>query len=93
MPEDIKIKTTQNVIMENRAKLMITGVRDVDSFDDQTVVMMTEMGELTIKGTNLRINKFIVETGEIAIDGEVIALVYTNDKSNSSGSIFSKLFK
>ena len=51
MTEDIKsIKTPHNVIMENRSKVMITGVRDVDTFDDQTIVLVTDSGELTIRG-------------------------------------------
>ena len=94
MTEDIKsIKTSHNIIMENRAKVMITGVRDVDSFDEQTVVLVTDSGKLTIRGASLHISRFNVETGEIAIDGEIIALVYTNDKSQSGGSMFGRLFK
>jgi len=94
MTEDIKsIKTPHNIIMENRSKVMITGVRDVDAFDEQTVVLVTDSGELTIRGAGLHISRFNVETGEIAMDGEIIALVYTNDKPQSSGSILGRLFK
>lgn len=93
MTEDIKsIKTPHNIIMENRSKIMITGVRDVDTFDEQTVVMLTDLGELSIRGSGLHISRFNVETGEIAMDGEIIALVYTNDKPQSGG-ILGRLFK
>ena len=93
MTEDIKsIKTPHNVIMENRSKVMITGVRDVDTFDDQTIVLVTDSGELTIRGARLHISRFNVETGEIAMDGEIIALVYTNDKPQSGG-LLGRLFK
>ena len=47
----------QNLILENRNKLSISGVRDVLSFDDQVIIMETELGLLTIKGENLKINK------------------------------------
>ena len=47
----------QNLILENREKLTITGVVDVLSFDDQIVIVETQLGLLTIKGEELRINK------------------------------------
>ena len=47
----------QNLILENRGKLSISGVLDVLSFDDQVVIVETELGLLTVKGENIRINK------------------------------------
>ncbi len=38
------------IIIENREKMSVSGVQDVVSFDDQTVVLNTSMGELTVKG-------------------------------------------
>lgn len=49
----------QNLILENREKLTITGVVDVLSFDDQIVIVETQLGLLTVKGEDLRINKLI----------------------------------
>ena len=46
----------QNLILENREKLTITGVVDVLSFDDQIVIVETQLGLLTVKGEDLRIN-------------------------------------
>lgn len=84
----------QNVILENREKLTITGVLDVLSFDDQIVILETELGLLTIKGENLRINKLSLDSEEVIIEGEIINLGYTEkdlDKKNTS--IFGKIFK
>ena len=52
----------QNLVLENRNKLSISGVKDVLSFDDQVVIMETELGLLTIKGENLKINKLSIDT-------------------------------
>ena len=57
--EDRKMQTNnmnviQNLVLENREKLSISGVLDVLSFDDQVVIIETELGLLTIKGENLR---------------------------------------
>ena len=51
----------QNLILENREKLSISGVLDVLSFDDQVVIIETELGLLTIKGENLKISKLSLD--------------------------------
>lgn len=85
----------QNIILENREKLSISGVLDVLSFDDQIVILETELGLLTIKGENLRINKLSLDTAEVIIDGEIYNLGYSEKDlaQKSSGGIFNKIFK
>ena len=84
----------QNIILENREKLSISGVLDVLSFDDQIVILETELGLLTVKGDNLRINKLSLDTAEVAIDGEVCNLGYSEkDLSQKSGSFLGKIFR
>ena len=58
----------QNLILENRNKISVSGVKDVLSFDDQVVIMETELGLLTVKGENLRINKLSIDTSEIIVE-------------------------
>jgi len=87
------IKMPHNVIMENREKLNISGVNDVDSFDEQSVVIFTDMGELTVKGSGLQIQKFSVETGELAISGRVYLMSYSEDAYEKGGGFFGKLFR
>lgn len=84
----------QNLILENREKLNITGVLDVLSFDDQMVIVETELGLLTVKGDNLRINKLSTDTEEVTVEGKIINLAYS-EKTNvgKEGSLFSKIFK
>ena len=85
-------KVPHNVILEDRKSLTVTGMSDVDSFDDQNIVVYTDMGELTVRGGNLHISKLNVETGELTMTGEIFALVYTDDKRRQGG-LFGKLFK
>ena len=85
----------QNLILENREKLSISGVLDVLSFDDQIVILETELGLLTVKGENLRINKLSLDTAEVIVDGEIYQLGYSEkelEKKNNAG-IFSKIFR
>lgn len=52
MPEEKKPQV-HNLMMENREKLTVSGVIDVDSFCEDTIVLYTDMGTLTIKGSDL----------------------------------------
>jgi len=87
--------TMQNVILENREKLTISGVLDVLSFDDQIVIVETELGLLTVKGENLRINKLSLDTTEVIVEGTIFNLSYSekNLDKKSSGSFIGKIFK
>ena len=85
----------QNIILENRGKLNITGVIDMLSFDDQVVIVETELGLLTVKGEEIKINKLSIDTSEVIIEGTINSLNYSenNKDKDSSGGIFSKIFK
>ena len=84
----------QNLILENRGKLNVSGVNDVLSFDDQVVMVDTELGLLTVKGENIRINKLSLDTAEVIIEGEISSLTYSQSKQEkSSGSLLCKIFK
>ena len=86
--------TYQNIILENREKLNITGIQDVFSFDDQIIIVQTELGLLTIKGENLKINKLSLDTSDFVVDGYISSLTYTNsDNIKKSQGLLSKIFK
>lgn len=92
--KQVTTNTIQNVILENREKLTISGVLDVLSFDDQIVILETELGLLTVKGENLRINKLSLDTSEVVVDGEIYNLGYSEkENSQKSGSFFGKIFR
>ena len=86
------VKLPHNVILEDRRLLSISGVNDIDSFDENMVVLFTDMGELTVMGSNLHISKLNVDTGELTMDGEIAALFY-NEEPKSGGGLFSRVFK
>ena len=84
----------QNLILENREKLSVSGVLDVLSFDDQVVIMDTELGMLTVKGDNLRINKLSIDTSEVIIEGDISYLAYSDKElEKTKGNLISKIFK
>ena len=84
----------QNLVLENREKLSISGVLDVLSFDDQVVILETELCLLTVKGENLRINKLSIDTSEVIVEGEIHNLAYSeNDIDKKSSGFLNKIFK
>lgn len=89
--------TFQNITLENRERLNITGILDVFSFDDQIIIIETELGLLTIKGENLKINKLSIDTSDFIVDGHISSLSYSNSSSgmpnNKNKNILSKIFK
>ena len=90
----INTNVVQNLILENRGKLSVSGVNDVLSFDDQIVIVDTELGLLTVKGENIRINKLSLDTAEVIIEGEISSLTYSQNKQDkTSGTLLSKIFK
>lgn len=85
----------QNIILENREKLNITGIVDVFSFDDQIIIIETELGLLTIKGENLKINKLSLDTSDFIVDGRISSLSYSESEvsNKKNKNILSKIFK
>ena len=85
----------QNVILENRQKLSISGVVDVESFNDECVIADTELGILVIKGMDLRINKLDIDSSELGIEGDIISLEYSDREGarNKGGGFFARLFR
>lgn len=93
MAEEKKvINVPHNLILEDRRLLTVSGVSDVDSFDDQTVVIFTEQGELTVTGENLHISRLSIETGELLMEGKVSGLSYAESEQRTGG-FFSKVFR
>lgn len=92
--KNINTNIVQNLVLENRNRLNISGVLDVLSFDDQIIIVETELGMLTVKGDNLRINKLSIDTSEVIVDGEIISLTYNDKNLEKKGESFlGKIFK
>ena len=86
---------SQNIILENREKLSISGVEHVDSFNDNTIVLATLRGGMIVKGASLNISKLNLEDGNVIIEGNVNSIVYNNkESSGTKGSgLLGKMFK
>lgn len=83
----------QTLLLENREKLIVTGVVDVESFNDQMIIAITDLGILIIRGGELHINKLCLESNELIIEGDIYSLEYSDGDIGKSKSFFGKMFK
>jgi sporulation protein YabP len=81
-----------NIILEGRKKLLLSGVTDVDRFEEDVIHAYTILGELTIRGRNLHVNALSVESGEMDIEGEIDSLVYGDERTGPL-SFIGKIFR
>ncbi|MDR0738818.1 MAG: sporulation protein YabP [Oscillospiraceae bacterium] len=92
MAEQKQSSKSHTLNLSNRKLLKLTGVNDVGNFDDKTVVVYTDLGELSVKGRELRINNLNLEKSELFLEGEIDSLFYSQNISPNT-SFFSKIFR
>lgn len=82
----------QNIIMENRKRLSVSGVKEVVTFDDETLLLISVLGKITVKGEGLHIESYNTESGDLTVSGTFHAVVYMSDDKTSGGFI-SRFFR
>ncbi|MGM9923008.1 MAG: sporulation protein YabP [Bacillus sp. (in: firmicutes)] len=83
-----------DVVMRGRKLLEITGVRQVESFDNEEFLLETSMGFLAIKGENLQMKNLDVDSGVVSIKGKIFDLVYVDEPTGEKAKgFFGKLFR
>ena len=82
-----------NLLIEDRKQISITEVSDVDSFDEETILLSLHGGGLVLKGQGLHINKLDVDEGKVIITGMVNSAAYTAKRDKTEGGFLKKLLK
>ena len=80
-----------HLTLDGREKLTLSGVEHVDRFDENEIVLRTALGDLTVTGENLHIDRLSLDGGEMAVSGTVSSLVYEESDLQGRG-FFSRLF-
>ena len=95
MEEKISSGRLHRLVLSDRHTGSVTGVNDVVSFDENAVVLDTDMGLLTIKGKELHVSRLTLEKGEVDIEGTIDSMVYSSNEAlrKSGESLFTRLFK
>ncbi|MEE1042408.1 MAG: YabP/YqfC family sporulation protein [Clostridia bacterium] len=82
-----------NILLEDRNRLSVSGVEDIDTFDESEFVAITCAGALVVKGADLHISKLNVDTGELVVDGEFDSCVFNNSYGGKAGGMLARIFK
>ena len=86
-----KYNLIHNVFMEQNKKINMTGILEVKTFDEETVVLDAGGRTLTVRGENLNIGSFSTASGELSMEGDVWALVYS--QNSGTKGFMKRLFK
>lgn len=89
-----RIMKNHKISLFSRSNGIITGVRDVISFDLNEIILDTEQGILMIHGEELHVTKLTVEKGEVEIEGMVESMIYSDNSSGggANGGFLRRLF-
>lgn len=82
---------SHSIHIDDRRLISVTGVKDVDSFNEQFVQLLTEAGELRIEGAELHITKLNLDEGQVMLEGEISALKYAEGEER--GSLLGRIFR
>lgn len=89
---DEKIITLPHTLyIDNRNKLVLTGVTDVGSFNEENLQIIASLGEINVTGENLQVTKLSLESGEMTVEGRIISVAYSDAPKKGSG-FFGRVF-
>lgn len=91
--EEKKGAKPHSIVWKDRKAGSVTGVRDVLSFDEKSIILETEQGMLTVKGRDLHVGRLTLEQGEIEIDGNVDSLAYSGSNPAKKSSLMKRMFR
>ena len=92
--DEKKSSGQHRLLVSDRRNSTVTGVKEVDSFNENEIQMLTECGRLLIKGENLHVKELHLEKGEAQIEGKINSLTYaTNGRQQDQKSLIKRMFQ
>ena len=88
----MEIRAPHRVTLEERSGLSVSGVEEVERFDENEIVMATSRGTLVVRGEGLHIETLSLDGGELRVEGSVDALTYEDDGAGRGGGLLARLF-
>ncbi len=92
MPYEDMMGMEHRLELVGRERLVVTGVEEVDRFDEEEIVMRTTAGTLIVGGADLHIGKLNLEGGELHVDGNIHTLLYEDRAPAGQGGLLRRLF-
>ena len=88
-----RAEAAHHIILEEREQLSVSGVEEVESFDENTIVMLTNGGTLFVGGVVLKIEMLRVVGGYFKVEGTIDSLTYEDSGRDRAGGLFARLFR
>jgi len=89
--DDKALELPHRLVLEGRSRLSVTGITEIESFDENAVVLYTTRGTLIIHGRQLHLQMLSLDGGQVSVDGTVDAMTYEDDQ-RAAGGFLSRLF-
>ena len=86
-------QVAHHILLEGREQLTVSGVEEVESFDENTIVMLTVKGTLVVRGEDLHIEKLSLDGGDLKVEGDIDALTYEESRRERSGGLLARLLR
>ena len=93
MTYDGGLSAPHHVVIEERKSLTVSGVEDVERFDENTIVLSTSKGAMVVSGENLHIEKLSLDGGDLKVEGDIDSVSYEDDGSTARGGFLSRLLR
>lgn len=93
MSDNALVPERNDIVIRSRRHIDITGVRDVISFDDRSIVAVTRCGDMAVEGDALKIEVIDVEKEILSIDGKISAVIYYDSEPPKKRRIFGRMSK
>ena len=90
IPEQKALDAPHKITLDARSRLSVTGVLEIESFDDGMIALATTRGPLVIHGQGLHLQELTSGGGEVRVDGTVDSIAYEEDAP--TGGFFARLF-
>lgn len=91
--EDMKAKKTHSIYMENRERMVVTGVKDVANFNEDNVLLDLDQGGMQLKGNHLHIQSLDLEEGKVVVNGFFYSVAYTEKKERQDKNWLERMLK
>lgn len=87
------LSAPHHVVIEERKSLTVSGVEDVERFDESTIVLSTSKGTMVVTGEDLHIEKLSLDGGDLKVEGQVDAVTYEDDGGGGRGGFLARLLR
>ena len=91
--EERKSRSPHRITLERRQTALLTGIAEVNSFDEKEIRLMTTEGGLQIKGEGLHVKQLDLEQGNVEIEGKIDSLIYQQKGMREKEALLKRMFR